>query len=211
MAAHGLALVPAGARILTHCNTGRLVSAGSGTAFGVVAAAAAVGRVAHLWVDETRPLLQGARLTAYEAKRAGIPHTVLADSAAGSLFGRRLVDVVLVGADRISTQGDVANKVGTYPLAVLARHHGVPFVVVAPTATIDSQARTGADIRIEERAGDEVTTYAGHSVTPAGTSAYNPAFDVTPAELVSALVTESGVASPVDAASVARLVAAARR
>lgn len=183
MAAHGQAFVPDGARVLTHCNTGRLVSAGEGTAFAVVLEAHRAGRLRHLWVDETRPLLQGARLTAWEARQAGIPHSVLVDGAAGSLFAHGEVDVVLVGADRICADGSVANKVGTYPLAVLAKAHGVPFVVVAPTTTIDASAPTGADVVVEQRAGDEVTT---------SSDAYNPAFDVTPPELVTAIVTENG-------------------
>ena len=206
MAAYGVALVPPNARVLTHCNTGALVSGGQGTALAVVIAAHAEGRVVHLWVDETRPLLQGARLTAWEAGRAGVPHSVLADAAAGSLFARGLVDVVLVGADRIAADGSVANKVGTFPLAVLARHHGVPFVVVAPTTTIDAHTPDGAAIVIEERAGEEVTSYAGRRVAPEGSAAYNPAFDVTPAELVTAIVTERGVIRPVDSASIAALL-----
>jgi methylthioribose-1-phosphate isomerase len=181
------------------------VTGGAGTAFGLVVRAHAEGRLSHLWVDETRPLLQGARLTAWEAGRAGVPHTVLSDSAAGSLFARGLVDVVVVGADRIAADGAVANKVGTYSLAVLARHHGVPFVVVAPTSTIDHRTKTGADIEVEQRPGEEVTTFAGHAVAPPGSAAYNPAFDVTPAELVTAIVTERGVISPVDSAAIALL------
>src|SRR6185437_10713723 len=179
MAAHGLRLLPAGARVLTHCNTGRLVSAGEGTAFAVILAAHRAGQLAKLWVDETRPLLQGARLTAYEAQRAGIDYAVLPDAAAASLLASGEVDVVLTGADRIAADGSVANKVGTYGLAVLARHHQVPFVVVAPTSTIDP------------------ATPAGQPVAPDGTRAWNPAFDVTPPGLVTALVTERGIAQPV--------------
>lgn len=206
MAEHGLALVPPAARILTHCNTGRLVSAGAGTAFAVVERAHAQGRLRRLWVDETRPLLQGARLTAYEASRAGMPHAVLADNAAGSLFAACEVDLVIVGADRIAADGSVANKVGTYPLAVLAHHHGVPFVVVAPTSTVDLATPCGAAIAVEHRAAEEVTGYAGRPVAPAGAPAYNPAFDVTPPHLVTALVAETGVASPVDRDAVAGLL-----
>ncbi len=197
MAAHGLRLVPADARILTHCNTGALVSAGEGTAFAVILAAHRAGRLARLWVDETRPLLQGARLTAYEARRAGIPHAVLADSAAASLLAAGEVDLVLTGADRIAADGSVANKVGTYGLAVLASHHRVPFVVVAPISTIDPDTPDGAAIVLEHRPAEEVTCLAGQPVAPVGTSAYNPAFDVTPPGLVTAIVTERGVAQPV--------------
>ncbi len=199
MAEHGLALVPPGARILTHCNTGSLVSAGHGTAFAVILAAHRAGRLARLWVDETRPLLQGARLTAYEAALAGIPHAVLADSAAGSLMAAGQVDLVVIGADRIAADGSVANKVGSYPLAVLARQHGVPFVVVAPLSTVDFDTPDGAAIPVEHRPADEVVSFAGQPVGPAGTPAYNPAFDVTPPALVTAIVTERGVVHPVNA------------
>jgi methylthioribose-1-phosphate isomerase len=197
MAAHGLGLVPAGARILTHCNTGSLVSAGEGTAFAVVLAAHRAGRLAQLWIDETRPLLQGARLTAWEASRAGMPHAVLADNAAASLFAAGQVDLVLTGADRIAADGSVANKVGTYGLAVLARHHEVPFVVVAPVSTVDLDTPAGAAITVEHRPAAEVTSLAGQRVAPAGTPAYNPAFDVTPPGLITAIVTEQGVIQPV--------------
>ncbi len=199
MAQHGLRLVPAGARILTHCNTGCLVSAGAGTAFAVILAAHRAGRLARLWVDETRPLLQGARLTAWEARRAGIPHSLLADSAAASLMAAGEVDLVLTGADRIAADGSVANKVGTYSLAVLARHHHVPFVVVAPVSTLDFDTPDGASIIVEHRSADEVACLAGQAVAPAGTQAYNPAFDVTPPALVTAIVTEQGVIQPVTA------------
>ena len=206
MVRYGLDLVPPNARVLTHCNTGALVSAGDGTAYAVARAAHGVGRLARLWVDETRPLLQGARLTAWEAARDGLPYAVLPDNAAGSLFAAREVDVVLVGADRICADGSVANKVGTYPLALVARAHDVPFVVVAPTSTIDLATAGGADIEIEQRDADEVTTYAGVRVAPEGAEVYNPAFDVTPAHLVTALVTENGVARPVTEESVRALV-----
>jgi methylthioribose-1-phosphate isomerase len=199
MARHGLSLVPAGARILTHCNTGALVSAGAGTAFAVILAAHRAGRLAQLWVDETRPLLQGARLTAWEARRAGLPHALLPDSAAGSLMAAGAVDLVLTGADRIAADGSVANKVGTYSLAVLARHHNVPFVVVAPASTIDLGTPDGASISVEHRSADEVASVAGQPVAPLGTQAYNPAFDVTPPALLTALVTELGVMQPVTA------------
>ena len=197
MARHGLGLMPEGARVLTHCNTGSLVSAGGGTAFAVIMAAHRAGRLTRLYVDETRPLLQGARLTAYEAQRAGIDYAVLADSAAAGLLASGAVDVVLTGADRIAADGSVANKVGTYSLAVLAQYHSVPFVVVAPVSTIDFGTATGAEIVVEHRAAQEVTTLGGQVLAPAGSAAYNPAFDVTPASLVSALVTERGITQPV--------------
>ena len=196
IAANGLTLVPDPARILTHCNTGALVSAGEGTAFAIILAAHRAGRLAQLWVDETRPLLQGARLTAYEARRAGIPYAVLPDAAAASLMAAGEVDMVITGADRVAADGSVANKIGTYGLAVLARHHGVPFVVAAPLSTVDAAAPDGAAIVVEHRPADEVTSFAGVAVAPAGSGAYNPAFDVTPAALVTALVTERGIAQP---------------
>jgi methylthioribose-1-phosphate isomerase len=195
IASYGLALVPDGARILTHCNTGALVSGGDGTAYAIALAAHRAGRLAMLWVDETRPLLQGARLTAWEAARDGLPYTLLADNAAGSLFAAGEVDLVVVGADRVCADGSVVNKVGTYPLAVLARAHGVPFVVAAPTSTLDETTATGRDVVVEQRAADEVTSYGGRRVAPEGAAAYNPAFDVTPAGYVTALVTERGVTS----------------
>ncbi len=228
MAGHGLdllrSLVPgAGYRLLTHCNTGFLVSGGGGTALAVAVAAHRAGRLSRLWVDETRPLLQGARLTTWEAARCGMPYTLLADGAAGSLFSAGRVDAVLIGADRIAADGSTANKVGSYPLAVLAAHHGVPFVVVAPTTTIDPSTPDGASIAVEQRSATEVTCFAPPlavppgtggvppaqpvPVAPAGTAAYNPAFDVTPPELITALVTETGVARPVDAAGTAALLA----
>jgi methylthioribose-1-phosphate isomerase len=197
MAGYGLELVPARARVLTHCNTGALVSGGAGTAFAVVMAAHRAGRLAQLWIDETRPLLQGARLTAYEARRAGLPHAVLADSAAASLMAAGQVDIVLTGADRIAADGSVANKIGTYALAVLARHHGVPFVVAAPVSTIDPDTPDGAAIEVEQRPAEEVTHVAGVPTAPAGTPGYNPAFDVTPPALITAIVTERGGARPV--------------
>ncbi|CAG7622606.1 S-methyl-5-thioribose-1-phosphate isomerase [Actinacidiphila bryophytorum] len=209
MAEHGARLLAelapgGGYRILTHCNTGALVSGGEGTALGVVLAAHRAGELRRLWVDETRPLLQGARLTAWEAARAGMPYTLLADNAAGSLFTAGEVDAVLIGADRIAADGSTANKVGSYPLAVLARYHQVPFVVVAPTTTVDQATPTGAAIEVEQRPGSEVTDLAP---SPLGTQAYNPAFDVTPPELITAIVTENGVVSPVTAESLAAVCA----
>jgi methylthioribose-1-phosphate isomerase len=202
MAAHGLALVPHGARILTHCNTGGLVSAGEGTAFAIILAAYRAGRLARLWIDETRPLLQGARLTAYEARRAGLPHSVLVDGAAAALMASGEVDLVLTGADRIAADGSVANKVGTYGLAVLARYHEVPFVVAAPLSTVDLETPDGSGIPVEHRPAAEVVTVAGRAIAPEATSAYNPAFDVTPPSLVTAIVTERGVIQPVTAGNV---------
>lgn len=196
MGAHGQELVPEGANVLTHCNTGMLCTAGIGTALGVVIEAHRRGKRPHVWVDETRPVLQGARLTAWELGRLGIPRTLVADVAAGSLMARGLVDLVIVGADRVAANGDVANKVGTYPLAVLARRHAVPFYVAAPVSTVDLGTPTGDDIPIEERDPGEVTSPLGIDLAEPGTPAANPAFDVTPAELVTALVTEGGVLRP---------------
>ncbi|MEU6347657.1 S-methyl-5-thioribose-1-phosphate isomerase [Streptomyces sp. NPDC046977] len=201
-------LLPGGGyQILTHCNTGALVSGGEGTAFAVALAAHRRGQLRRLWVDETRPLLQGARLTAYEAARTGMAYTLLTDNAAGSLFAAGEVHAVLVGADRIAADGSVANKVGSYPLAVLARYHNVPFVVVAPTTTIDLDTPDGAAVEIEQRPGHEVTDVAGRAVAPLGTQAYNPAFDITPPSLITAIVTETGVISPVTADALAALCA----
>lgn len=209
MAAYGVQLLAdlaagGGYRILTHCNTGALVSGGEGTALGVVMAVHRAGELRRLWVDETRPLLQGSRLTAWEAAQAGMPYTLLADNAAGSLFTAGEVDAVLIGADRIAADGSTANKVGSYPLAVLARYHGVPFIVVAPTTTVDRAAPDGAAIEVEQRPGNEVTDLAP---SPLGTQAYNPAFDVTPPGLITAIVTENGVVSPVTAENLAAVCA----
>ncbi len=184
MGRHAAALVPAGARLLTHCNTGGLATGGYGSALGAVRAAWEDGLVEHVWVDETRPLLQGERLTAWELEILGIPFSVIVDGAAAALMRAGEVDAVLTGADRIAANGDVANKVGTYGLAVAAAHHDLPFYVVAPTSTIDATAASGEDIPIEERDPREVTSRF---------PARNPAFDVTPAALVSAIVTEVGV------------------
>jgi methylthioribose-1-phosphate isomerase len=184
MSAHAAALLGSDAGVLTHCNTGGLATGGQGTALGAVREAWARGLLRHVFVDETRPLLQGARLTAWELEAFRIPHTVIADSAAGHLLARGEVDAVLVGADRIAANGDTANKIGTYPLAVLAARHDVPFYVVAPTSTVDLGTSFGAEIPIEERDPGEVSSRF---------PARNPAFDVTPAELISAIVTEHGV------------------
>jgi methylthioribose-1-phosphate isomerase len=193
LGAHGAALLPDRARVLTHCNAGALACVGYGTALGVVRAAAEAGKRPRVWVDETRPVLQGARLTAWELGRLGIEHTLVVDAAAGSLMAAGDVDVVVVGADRVAANGDIANKIGTYPLAVLARQHRIPFVVAAPTSTIDTATPDGESIAIETRASLEVTTIAGTRVAPPGTPVWNPAFDVTPARLVDALVTERGI------------------
>jgi len=197
MAAYAADLVQPGSRVLTHCNTGALATGGYGSALGAIRTAWERGFVEHVWVDETRPLLQGARLTAWELETLGIPYAVIADAAAASLMGASEVDCVLTGADRIAANGDTANKIGTYGLAVVARHHGIPFYVVAPTSTLDSTAASGADITIEERDSSEVSNRF---------AARNPAFDVTPAELVSAIVTEAGVHVPPYAASLPRVV-----
>ena len=196
LGAFGAGLVPEGGRVLTHCNAGALACAGYGTALGVIRAAAESGRRPSVWVDETRPVLQGARLTAWELDRLGIPATLVADVMAGSLMAGGEVDLVVVGADRIAANGDVANKVGTYGLAVLARHHGIPFYVAAPMSTVDRQCPTGADIPIERRSGDEVASIAGHVIAPEGVTVENRAFDVTPAGLVTAVITEEGVFRP---------------
>ncbi|MEU2677672.1 S-methyl-5-thioribose-1-phosphate isomerase [Streptomyces sp. NPDC007107] len=225
MAQYGLELLAellpggGGHRLLTHCNTGALVSGGAGTAFAVALRAHRKGSLRHLWVDETRPLLQGARLTAYEAGRNGMPYSLLTDSAAGSLFAAGEVDAVIIGADRIAADGSVANKVGSYPLAVLAKYHHVPFVVVAPTTTVDLETVDGTSIVVEQRSATEVTEFTskpgvrgggegrGTVVAPPGTKAYNPAFDITPPELVTAIVTEEGVISPVTGVGLAELCA----
>jgi methylthioribose-1-phosphate isomerase len=190
----GAALLPAGARVLTHCNAGALATAGYGTALGVIRAAHEQGKAPTVWVDETRPVLQGSRLTAWELDRLGIPATLVADVMAGSLMAAGDVDCVIVGADRIAANGDIANKVGTYTLAVLASHHGVPFYVAAPRSTVDLACPSGAAIPIERRDPDEVTEVMGTRIAPAGTAAENRAFDVTPAALVTAIITEAGIA-----------------
>ncbi len=196
MGAHGAALVPPNARILTHCNAGALATAGYGTALGVVRAAHAQGKVALVWVDETRPVMQGSRLTAWECVREGIPHRLIADVAAASVMARGEVDLVVNGADRIAANGDTANKIGTYSLAVLAAHHRVPFYIAAPFSTIDPSIASGAQIPIEERDASEVRRVGGQQTAPSATPVFNPAFDVTPAGLIAAIVTERGVVRP---------------
>lgn len=193
LGAHGAALVPEGARILTHCNAGALATAGYGTAVGVIRAAHERGRVAMVWVDETRPVMQGSRLTAWEMVKEGIPHRLISDVAAGFVMKQGEVDLVVTGADRIASNGDTANKIGTYSVAVLAKHHGIPFYIAAPFSTIDTSIPSGAAIPIEERAGDEVRHTGGRQTAPSETPVYNPAFDVTPAELIAGIITERGV------------------
>jgi methylthioribose-1-phosphate isomerase len=193
---HGAALVPRGARVLTHCNAGALATAGYGTALGVIRSAHAQGKLGLLWVDETRPVMQGSRLTAWECVREGIPHRLVADVVAASLMARGEVDLVITGADRIAANGDTANKIGTYALAVLARHHGVPFYVAAPFSTIDPALASGGEIPIEERDAGEVRRVGAEPTAPEASPVYNPAFDVTPAALISGIVTERGVFTP---------------
>ncbi|NYI89996.1 methylthioribose-1-phosphate isomerase [Amycolatopsis endophytica] len=183
-------------RLLTHCNAGRLATVGWGTALGVVWHLHAAGHLESVLADETRPLLQGARLTAWELAEAGVPYRVLPDSAAAAAMARGMVDCVVVGADRIAANGDVANKIGTYGLAIAAARHRLPFVVVAPSSTVDPELASGDSVVIEERAAEEITTFSGLPVTPDGTKVFNPAFDVTPAELITAVVTEKGPMVP---------------
>ncbi len=190
---HGAVLVPQDGRVLTHCNAGGLACVGYGTAVGVIRGAHEAGRRPRVWVDETRPVLQGARLTAWELGRLGIEHTLVVDAVAGSLMADGLVDLVVVGADRIAANGDVANKIGTYSLAVLAHHHDVPFYVAAPRSTFDPDTPDGASIRVEQRHADEVAVVGGTRVAPDGVAVENRAFDVTPADLVTAYVTEDGI------------------
>lgn len=182
--------------VLTHCNTGALATGGIGTALGIVYTAVQRGAQVHVYVDETRPLLQGSRLTAWELSKAGIPYSVLPDSAAASLIAQDGVDLVLVGADRIARNGDTANKVGTYPLALVARRHAIPFYVAAPTTSFDLGCPSGDDIPIEQRGEEEVTHPFGKQAAPEGSAVFNPAFDVTPAELVTGYVTEKGILHP---------------
>jgi len=206
MGAHGATLVPQTANILTHCNAGALATAGYGTALGVIRAAVEQGKKIAVLADETRPFLQGARLTAWELVKDGIDTTVITDNMAGSMMRLGHVDLVVVGADRIAANGDVANKVGTYSVAVLAREHGIPFYVAAPISTIDLNTPDGGQIPIEERSDREVTHVGTSRLTPAGARIRNPAFDVTPAKYVTAIVTDRGIARAPYAESLARLV-----
>ena len=199
MAAHAATLFGPGTRALTHCNAGGLATGGYGSAVGALRAAWEAGLLAHVWVDETRPLLQGSRLTAWELEALGVPHAVIADSAAAHLMSRGEVDCIVTGADRIAANGDTANKIGTYGLAVSAAHHGIPLYVVAPTSTIDPDTATGTEIPIEVRDGAELTSRF---------TAHNPAFDVTPAALIAAIVTEEGVHRAPYASSLPRVVPA---
>lgn len=201
MGKHGAALIATGQTILTHCNAGALATAGYGTALGVVRAAWEQGKKIHVIADETRPVLQGARLTAWELMQDKIPVTLITDNMAGSLMRQGKIHVCVVGADRIAANGDVANKIGTYSVAVLAKAHEIPFYVAAPYSTIDLKTKTGVDIPIEQRNSLEVTTIQGSDpVAPAGVAVYNPAFDVTPAELITGIITERGVFKPQDLA-----------
>jgi methylthioribose-1-phosphate isomerase len=206
IAAHGADLLASARRIATHCNTGALAAGGRGTALAVILELEQRGAV-HVLAGETRPLLQGARLTVWELARAGVSHDLVVDGAMAGLIRRGEVDAAIVGADRVAANGDTANKVGTYPLALAAAAAGIPFVVAAPTSTIDAQLHDGDSIEIEERDADEVRAFAGADATLPGTGVRNPAFDVTPAALITALVTERGVARPPDAASIAALLA----
>ncbi len=203
---HGAALLSDGQGILTHCNAGGLATAGDGTALSVIFAAAAMGKSLHVYADETRPLLQGARLTTWELMQRDIPVTLICDSMAGWVMKEGRVDAVITGADRIAANGDVANKIGTYSVALLARAHNIPFYVAAPSSTFDLSLSSGADIPIEQRAADEITHGFGRQTAPNGVAAYNPAFDVTPAEYVAAIVTERGLIRPVNAESVAAVL-----
>ncbi len=202
----GAALLPEGTRLLTHCNAGGLATGGYGTALGVARSAWKTGRLRHVLADETRPFLQGARLTAWELHREGIPVRVITDNMAGHFMQRGEVDAVVVGADRVAANGDVANKIGTYAVAVLAHAHGLPFYVAAPTSTVDLATPTGAEIPIERRHDREVTHLGDRRLVPAGVAVENPAFDVTPARLVTAIITERGVARPPYADSLAALL-----
>ena len=193
---HGATLVPPQATVITHCNTGALVTVDFGTALGVLFTAHAQGKKLHIIVDETRPLLQGARLNMWELQHEGIPCTLICDNMAAFYMQRHRIDFCIVGADRIAANGDTANKIGTYSLAVNARHHGIPFYVAAPISTIDFSRPSGRDIPIEERAPEEITNAFGRRTAPEGSPVYNPAFDVTPHELITAIITEAGVITP---------------
>jgi methylthioribose-1-phosphate isomerase len=204
---NGAALVPAQATVLTHCNAGALATAGYGTALGVIRAAAETGKAVRVLADETRPFLQGARLTAWELVKDGIDTTVITDNMAGALMRDGLIDLVVVGADRIAANGDTANKIGTYSVAILAREHGIPFYIAAPLSTIDLNTADGGGIPIEERPASEVTTVGNATLTPAGAKIRNPAFDVTPHRYIAGIITERGVCTAPYTESLARLFA----
>ncbi len=203
---HGAALLPDGAGVLTHCNAGALATVAHGTALSLIYAAHAAGRRLRVFADETRPLLQGARLTAFELAASGVDVSVLCDNAAASLMKRGEIQVVVVGADRIAANGDVANKIGTYSVAVAARHHQIPFYVAAPLSTFDASLSSGDEIPIEQRSDEEIRRGFGSETVPAGVACLNPAFDVTPAELVTAIVTEKGVVQPVSSEEIRRFL-----
>jgi methylthioribose-1-phosphate isomerase len=186
--------MPASGGVLTHCNAGALATCGYGTALGVIRAAVEQGKKIHVYADETRPFLQGSRLTAWELMKDGIPTTVISDNMAGAMMQRGKINAIVVGADRIAANGDVANKIGTYTVAVLAREHGIPFYVAAPFSTVDLETPDGSGIPIEQRDGKEVTHIAGRQMVPDGVEVENPAFDVTPSKYVTAIVTERGIA-----------------
>jgi len=206
MGRHGAALMPASGSVLTHCNAGALATAGYGTALGVIRAAVEAGKKIHVYADETRPFLQGSRLTAWELVKDGIPTTVISDNMSGAMMRQGKIGAVIVGADRIAANGDVANKIGTYTVAVLAKEHSIPFYVAAPISTVDLETPDGSKIPIEQRNPAEVTTIAGKLMTPEGVQIENPAFDVTPAKYVTAIVTERGIARAPYEESLARLV-----
>ena len=207
MGAHGAALLADGARVLTHCNAGALATGGHGTALGVIRSAVQAGKRIHVIADETRPFLQGARLTAWEMVQENIPVTLITDNMSGFLMSRGEVDAVIVGADRVAANGDVANKIGTYMVAVLASRHGIPFYVACPLSTIDLTIADGSAIPIEERAASEVTGYREHQWAAPGVAVRNPSFDVTPAELVTALITERGIVPHPDTRTIQSLMA----
>jgi len=209
MGANGAALLPANGAVLTHCNAGALATCGYGTALGVIRSAVDSGKKLHVFADETRPFLQGSRLTAWELMKDGIPTTVISDNMAGALMRQGKIGAVIVGADRIAANGDVANKIGTYTVAVLAKEHGIPFYVAAPFSTIDLETPTGDQIPIEQRSAREITHFAGKQIAPDGVKVENPAFDVTPNRYVSAIITERGVARPPLSESLAELAPSA--
>src|SRR5207248_2234336 len=206
MGKHGAALMPASGSVLTHCNAGALATAGYGTALGVIRAAIENGKKIHVYADETRPFLQGSRLTAWELMKDGIATTVISDNMSGAMMRQGKIGAVIVGADRIAANGDVANKIGTYTVAVLAKEHGIPFYVAAPISTIDLATPDGSKIPIEERNAREVTHLGPVRLTPEAAHVRNPAFDVTPHRYVTAIITERGVAKPPYSESLARLV-----